>query len=264
MFNIERKVQATVTDNGSNFVKAFREFGQREEVEEGGQDGNEDAGFEDVGTILDGEGEDEGLQFCLPPHHCCASHTLNLIASKDLERAVPQGATRKLFYSAMAKCSAIWNKAHRSRLAAEAVEEIGKMKLIIPCVTWWNSEYNAVQKIVSLTDAQLAEVCERLAVPKLLANELAFLNEYAEVLNPLACALDLLQGETKCFLGLVIPTLQTLKKRLSDKKPHVRFFSEVIDTVIKAIDSRFQKWFSSREAKLATASSPQFRLWWLP
>ncbi|KAJ4940327.1 hypothetical protein JOQ06_026635, partial [Pogonophryne albipinna] len=58
--------------------------------------------------------------------------------------------------------------------------------------------------------------------------------------------------------------LQTLKKRLSDKKPHVRFFLEVIETVINAIDSRFQKWFSSREAKLATASSPQFRLWWLP
>ncbi|KAK5907951.1 hypothetical protein CgunFtcFv8_016049 [Champsocephalus gunnari] len=47
-------------------------------------------------------------------------------------------------------------------------------------------------------------------------------------------------------------------------RTHVRFFSEVIDTVIKAIDSRFQKWFSSREAKLATASSPQFRLWRLP
>jgi len=211
MFNIERKVQATVTGNGSNFVKAFREFGLREEVEEGGQDGNEDAGFEDVGAILHGEGGDERLQFCLPPHQRCASHTLNLIASKDLERAVSQGATRKLFNSAMAKCSAIWNKAHRS--PPEAVEEIGKMKLIIPCVTRWNSEYNAVQKIVSLTDAQLAEVCERLAVPKLLANELAFLNEYAEVLKPLVCALDLLQGETKCFLGLVIPTLQNLKNQ---------------------------------------------------
>ncbi|KAJ8403566.1 hypothetical protein AAFF_G00348920 [Aldrovandia affinis] len=94
MFNIERKVQATVTDNGSNFVKAFREFGQREEVEEGSQDDNEDAArFEDVAAILEGE---------------------------------------------------------------------------------------------------------------------------------------------------------------------------VIDTVVKAIDSRFQKLFSSREAKLATASSPQFRLWWLP
>ncbi|KAJ8387648.1 hypothetical protein AAFF_G00151980 [Aldrovandia affinis] len=257
MFNIERKVQVTVTDNGSNFVKAFREFGQREEVEEGSQDDNEDAArFEDVAAILEGEGDD--------PHQRCASHTLNLIASKDLERAVSQGATRELFYSAMAKCSAIWNKAHRSPLAAEAVEEIGKMKLVIPCVTWWNSEYCAVQKIVSLTESQLAEVCERLAVPKLLANELAFLKEYAEVLKPLACALDLLQGETKCFLGLVIPTLLTLKKRLSDKKPHVRFFWEVIDTVVKAIDSRFQKLLSSREAKLATASSPQFLLWWLP
>ncbi|KAI4827570.1 hypothetical protein KUCAC02_030958 [Chaenocephalus aceratus] len=201
-----------------------KEFGPREEVEEAVRE-DQDAGFEDVGAILDGEG----------------------------------GKTQTLL-----QCSAIWNKAHRSPLAAEAVEEIWKMKLIIPCVTRWNSEYNAVQKIVSLTDAQLAEVCERLAVPKLLANELAFLNEYAEVLKPLACALDLLQGETKCFLGLVITALQTLKKRLSDKKPHVRFFLEVIETVINAIDSRFQKWFLSREAKLATASSPQFRLWWLP
>ncbi|KAJ8349113.1 hypothetical protein SKAU_G00277020 [Synaphobranchus kaupii] len=248
-------------------AKAPSDLGRllREEVEEGSQDDNEDAArFEDVGAILEGEGDDEGLQFFLPPHQRCASHTLNLIASKDLERALSQGATRKLFYSAMAKCSAIWNKAHRSPLAVEAVEEIGKMKLVIPCVTRWNSEYHAVQKIVLLTESQLAEVCEHLSVPKLVANELAFLKEYVEVLKPLACALDLLQGETKCFLGLVIPTFLTLKKRLSDKKPHVCFFSEVIDTVVKLIDSRFQKLLSSREAKLATASSPQFRLWWLP
>ncbi|KAI4799506.1 hypothetical protein KUCAC02_016882 [Chaenocephalus aceratus] len=134
-------------------VKAFREFGPREEVEEGGQDGNEDAGFEDVGAIVDGEGE--GLQLRLPPHQRRASHTLNLMASKDLERAVSPGATR--CDGAMAKCAALWKKAHRS-----------------------------------------PEVCERLAVPKLLANELAFLNEYAGVLKTLA--LTFFKGKQSAFL----------------------------------------------------------------
>ncbi|KAJ8409226.1 hypothetical protein AAFF_G00234240 [Aldrovandia affinis] len=58
-FSIENKVQSTVTDNGSNFVKDFQEFAQSEEDEGGDQDDNDTARFEDVSTILEREGGDK-------------------------------------------------------------------------------------------------------------------------------------------------------------------------------------------------------------
>ncbi|KAK5855626.1 hypothetical protein PBY51_007288 [Eleginops maclovinus] len=163
----------------------------------------------------------------------------------------------------MAKCSALWNKTHRSSLAAEAVEEIGKMKFIVPCVTRWNSEYNAVQKVVSFSEVQLGEICDRLEVTRLLPHEIAFLKEYAEVLRPLSFALDLLQGEHKCFFGLLIPTLLTLKKKLREQRISTRFFNAAIHTILAAIDKRFAQTFTNQDAKIATATMPQFRLWWL-
>lgn len=58
------QVVATVTDNASNFVKAFKEFGI-----------SEDDDFEDIAIDND--------DFKLSKHIRCASHTLNLIATSD-------------------------------------------------------------------------------------------------------------------------------------------------------------------------------------
>ncbi len=259
-YNIESKVQATVTDNGNNFVKAFKEFSSEDDQEV------EQSHFEDLASILcDGEmGGDFFLSYFLPPHQRCASQTLNLIASKDLADAVSKGQAGKLHSSATEKCAAIWHKAQSSTESADAIESIAKINFTVPCLNQWSSEYYAINKLMSLTDSQLNELSEVLGVPHFTPDETAYLTEYTDVFKPVAFALDLLHGEEKCFLGIVIPTLLTLKRKLEEKAANTRLFSKVIDSTVKAIDSRFKQVFESSDARLATATMPQFRLWWLP
>uniref|UniRef100_A0A3P9L5X5 BED-type domain-containing protein n=1 Tax=Oryzias latipes TaxID=8090 RepID=A0A3P9L5X5_ORYLA len=256
-YNLESKVQTTVTDNGSPFVSVFREFAVDT------TETDDDIGlYENVSAVLEGEPEQDMLLF-LPSVQRCASHTLEQIVNEDFWQAVSQGPMCQLFYSAMAKVFAMWNKCHHLQVGLDAAEEIGKMALAVPAVIRWNVEYCAVQKIVSLSERELTELCARLEVPRLQAEELSFLKEYVTVFHPLAFALELFQAEQKCYLGLVIPTVLSLKNKLNEQKDAANYFSDVIKSIVVAIEVRFQELFTSTEAKIATATTPQFRLWWM-
>ncbi|XP_038125121.1 uncharacterized protein zgc:161969 isoform X1 [Cyprinodon tularosa] len=257
-YNIESKVQTTVTDNASPFVSVFKEFvGDSQERDD-------DFGvFENVGSILEGEPEQDMLLF-LPPVQRCASHILEQIVTEDFWQAISQGPMCQLHYSSMTKVFSIWSKCHHLQVGMNVAEEIGKMALVVPAVIRWNVEYCAVQKMVSLSERELTELCARLEVPRLQPEESAFLKEYVTVFHPLAFALELFQAEQKCYLGLVIPTVLSLKNKLNEQKDAANYFSEVINSIVMAIDVRFQEVFSSTEARIATATTPQFRLWWMP
>lgn len=258
-FKIQHKVRATVTDNGSNFVKAFREF----EAEEGAPDELDDGiRFTDVNAVLDMEGDDE-LPFYLPPHQRCAAHTLNLIATNEVQKAASSGQSRRVYRSALGKCSFIWNKAHRSSAAAELVQDIATMRVSVPCITRWSSEYTAISKLIGLAEDQLGDICTSLGCTRLNPPEMTFLREYVSVLQPLAQAIDLLQGEKKCFLGFLIPTILSLKSKMSDKLAQVTITAHIATAVIEAIDRRFEAMLSSHSAKMATTTMPKFRLCWI-
>ncbi|XP_029945276.1 uncharacterized protein zbedx [Salarias fasciatus] len=256
-YNIESKVQTTVTDNGSPFTSVFKEF-----VADS-QESDDDIGYyENVSSVLEGEPEQDMLLF-LPAVQRCASHTLEQIITEDFWQSVSQGPMCQLHYSAMAKVFSIWNKCHHLQVGMDAAEEIGKMALFVPAVIRWNVEYCAMQKVVSLSERELTELCARLEVPRLQPEEMAFLKEYVTVFHPLAFALELFQAEQKCYLGLVIPTVLSLKNKLNEQKDAANYFGEVISAIVMAIDVRFQELFASTEAKIATATTPQFRLWWM-
>ncbi|XP_060773195.1 uncharacterized protein LOC132883505 [Neoarius graeffei] len=260
-FKVQHKVRATVTDNGSNFVKAFREFEATEETAP--DDCDDGIRFLDMDAVLEMEGDEE-LQFFLPPHQRCAAHTLNLIATNEVDKAASTGPSRRVYRSAMGKCAFIWNKAHRSSAAAEVVQDIASMRVSVPCATRWSSEYMAISKLIGLTEDQLGDICTRLGGTRLNPHEMTFLREYVAVLQPLAQSIDLLQGEKKCFLGFLIPTILSLKSKLSEKLANVTLTAHIITAVINAIDSRFGAMLSSHEAKMATTTMPKFRLCWLP
>ena len=203
------KVCATITDNGSNFVKAFTVFSDSannsaEDLEPEG----EDVVFEDIDELLTLDPEktniDDDLtqvQYDLPLHYRCTAHTLNLVASKDADKFLSTSCASKAVYrNSFSKSSALWNKANRSTVASDAVQEVTQSRLIVPNATRGNSFYDAVVRITENPLAELNELCTKLELRCFTEREFKFLKEYCAVLRPVSRGLDILQGEDNCFL----------------------------------------------------------------
>ncbi|KAK6308279.1 hypothetical protein J4Q44_G00215500 [Coregonus suidteri] len=108
------------TDSGSNFLKAFRLYGEEEAInvqeesdstldhatEDQSESGVE---YQDVSAILD---DNTGLEYQLPRHQKCACHLLNLISTVDATAAggAANETYKRLSRSPFAKCHALWNK----------------------------------------------------------------------------------------------------------------------------------------------------------
>ena len=120
----------------------------------------------------------------MPDHSPCASHTLNLIATHDADKAKADNAYKKVYYSTLGKCSALWNKWIRSVHAAEVIEDGLEVSLVVPNDTRWNSQYDThdqVRGIVSETsgepgEVKLRKICEQLRLTALRPNEASFLS----------------------------------------------------------------------------------------
>ena len=221
-YRLTGKVTATVTDNRSNFVKAFVTFTTKGSDEASSHDNEEDDDVIDVTftNLHDLMGQDSGdndltqIEYELPPHQRCAAHTLNLVASKDVDKHLSScSLSRSVYRSAFAKCVALWNKANRLTLAADKVEQKLKKKLLVPLPTRWNSYFDAVCRVVENSLADINELCSSIELCGFSKKELCFLQEYIIALKPLSRGLDILQGEDYCYYGTLLPTLETICKK---------------------------------------------------
>ena len=177
-FGLNGKVTATITDNGSNFVKAFKTFSpdttsmSEEDTQQQHEEDNEvedEATFEDVCDTLTLEPEDTEfddytqVEYELPPHERCAAHTLNLVASSDVDKSLSTSSFSKNVYrSSFAKCTSLWSKASRSTVASDHVEGTLKRKLTVPTSTRWNSYYDAVSRITENSLEEINALCTKL------------------------------------------------------------------------------------------------------
>uniref|UniRef100_A0A672FLL1 BED-type domain-containing protein n=1 Tax=Salarias fasciatus TaxID=181472 RepID=A0A672FLL1_SALFA len=244
-YGLAHKVTATVTDNGSNFVKAFKMSecqatafdGEEEEMD----DGDQEPVFTDMEDVLCSGDDTEG-QFSLPPHFRCASHTLNLISTNDVNKWFTANSESKAMYrSATAKCSALWTKAS---------------------ALLWNSFHDALSRIIALPLHTLNSLCSRLEIKAFTEKEYQFLREYCAVMKPITVALDILQGEDHCYYGALLPTLESLMSRTVALKPGLsRMTAGLADAI--AIKTRFGSVMDSKEALLAACTLPKFKLRWL-
>ena len=70
--------------------------------------------------------------------------------------------------------------------------------------------------LLSIYPINLRTLCEKLLVSPIEQDERNLLKEYLAIMTPIAIYLDVLQGETNCFLGLVLPSIMMLKSKLTE------------------------------------------------
>lgn len=73
-------------------------------------------------------------------------------------------------------------------------------------------------------------------------NELMFLNEYCCVMRymqPLASASEILQAETKFFIGYLLPTLASHRAKLLRIRPTLKLTIPLADAILTGLDARY-------------------------
>ena len=284
-FGIGEKVCFTVTDSGSNFLKAFRLFSMPEadnysvepvptdDINADDEVIEDEARYEEINDLLAAVStsatEDDVIVYKLPPHRKCACHLLNLVATTDVAKM--DGSLQRTATQTFAKLNGLWNSQNRSTLAAEKIRSALGTLLITPGDTRWNSMYDAIKKVNAiLADAALAvkfdNVCDNLKIKRLLPLQKTFIAEYVEVMAPISCGIDVLQGEQSASLGYLLPTLTVMKTQLCEmvqRSTPLTLCQALVEALLSAIDRRFVDVLEDPKAKLAAAVHPKFKLDWV-
>ena len=92
------------------------------------------------------------------------------MCTTDAQHAEDNTAYKKLSRSTFGKCQAIWNKAGRSALAVETIQDTCGLMVIRPVPTRWNSVFMAVERLVRIVKEKGEEafhtVCNEFDIAK--------------------------------------------------------------------------------------------------
>lgn len=109
-----------------------------------------------------------------------------------------------------------------------------------------------------------------LGLPPFKTTELDFIQEYIDVLTPIAIAIDRLQGETDIFYGELLPTLLTVETKLQNLKNSWRYVEPLLNTITAGFQKRFSDLLNLntnenhvRDVIIASVSHPYFKLRWI-
>lgn len=287
-YNIDyNKICATITDNASNFVKAFKEYSIQNYCIENSEDDSVNVDIEISNDIFSCTESDEDTEMTqqshilmtsintieairlpyLPKHLRCCAHILNLIASADLLKAINASNLLHMHKKIMSKCNILWKATTRPK-SAEIMQQLLGLTLPRPGDTRWNSLYVALQKIVDikLKCPLLFQALQNRTM--ILDDEFKYIEEHLKCTKPVADALDM-QGEKFAYYGIVVPTLISLKRKLEHLNTReFQYCKPVAQSLLENINRRFAHFFdfSSEEsinAAIAALAHPEFKNRWL-
>ncbi|XP_049310625.1 uncharacterized protein LOC125778135 [Bactrocera dorsalis] len=253
-FDLDNKnIVMTITDNGSNFIKAFKDHGV-DNFHQEEDDSDDELSFREN-------------EFLLPKHHRCSSHTLNLLATTDFLKILKADlAVYEKHKMIFEKCNSLWKKCNWPKSSEVIVAYLGS-NLVVPVVTRWNSLYDAVTKIIH-HKSRLNILCEQLSLAPFSLSDVQYLESYKLLMTPIAQALDFLQGEQNVKFELLLPVLITLSNKLQKLSKKEFHLSSVAAKINLALWSRFEIFFTlSPEANIAITAAvltPEVKMKWLP
>lgn len=249
---------------GSNFVKAFKEFGfvSEEEIGETDEVDSEDCLLK-PDTILESTEENP---ICLPFHLRCASHTISLISTTDSKKVPKQYIHQQ--NKPFGKCAALWNLSRRPK-SSEIIQNTIGCALKLPVVTRWNSFYDALQLILKHKET-INKCMTQLKLPLFSEVDFEVMDEYVLVLAPISIGLDYLQRDKESMYGIFLPTLLAIEQKLNTINRHnLKHSQALLDAIIKGFSSRFSNYLELEDTEevnfaiLAAVSHPQYKIMWL-
>lgn len=179
----------------------------------------------------------------LPPQRRCVSHLLNLI-SDDFEKELT-GSAKTMLVQSISKLRSLWVLVGRSSLARKICIEVTGYALKTPCITRWNSKFDAVNQISKLKvkiNPLILQLKAQLSTGRNLTtistNEWIVIEEYIKIAQPIACALDKLQGEVNGSQGYIVPTLLAMKHYIATHNCR-QITQEFKRVMLKVVDARF-------------------------
>ncbi len=274
-------VTAIVTDNASNFAKAFKEYAKQEPHDSDDGDESIDGDGENiaftnidlqyVAETVDSDIDDDLENFYLPQQERCAAHLLNLVGSKDATApAFLEKQYNSLYNTAFGKAQAIWNKYNKSSKAADAVKEVCGKAIKVPGETRWNSKWDAINVLLDINaEKKLNEVCRSMELPLFKQSEIDFLSEWSRINRPLTTTLDSLQGDKESYYGMLLPKLSILVFELTQLSETVNVvMKSLVTAILTGVRNRFPMLElqrpESQRAILAAISNPIYKLRWVP
>lgn len=274
------KIVATVTDNGSNFVKAFKRFGVHHKcISEEDSINNSDTDSSDCEMInqdtplIDTDSDEELIvpnhEILLPSHLRCSSHTLSLCATVDANKILKEQNTQLsiIHQQVLKKCNVLWKSGNRPK-SAETIQNVLGYALSKPGETRWNSLYDALKKILNIKEKN-ATLHKDLGLKNPIRDhEFDYIEEYLSCTKPIAEALDILQGENNIYYGILLPTLLIVRRKLQKltKKTFV-YCTPLAEVYLASVEKRFEDFFNfstpqAENAVIASLSYPRFKNKW--
>lgn len=208
----------------------------------------------------------------LPAQRRCVSHLLNQLGD-DFEKNL-DGLAKTAFQKTFNALHSLWVIVKVSPRAKQICREVLNATLMFPGTTRWNAKYDCIRQCNKpAIQSKLNELVQSLKrsltsttamqIRPFTSNDFIVMAQYEKVFEPVAQALDTLQGEYNNSQGRILPVLLSMRKRISSIEETGNIIRDFKAVTLKQIDVRFGKYLEynslNKDFILSAITLPRYK-----